>query len=98
MRARAVLAAVAALVPVLVVASVAGVLVQRHELTSSTTMVAREHAAAVAGRIADGASPDVATQAGGGEDLVQVVRGGQVVAASAPLAGADPLVGSAGRA
>jgi signal transduction histidine kinase len=98
MRARAVLAAVAALVPVLVIASVAGVLVQRQDLTSSTTMVAREHAAAVAGRVGDGASPDIATQAGGGEDLVQVVRGGHVVAASAPLAGADPLVGSDGGA
>jgi signal transduction histidine kinase len=95
MRARAVLAAAAALVPVLLIASVAGILVQRQSLTSSTTMVAREHATAVAGRIADGASPDVATQAGGGEDLVQVVRGSHVVAASAPLTGADPLAGSA---
>jgi signal transduction histidine kinase len=91
MRTRAALAAVAALVPVLTAASAAGVLVQRQDLTSSTTLVAREHAAAVADRLADGASPTAAREAVGTEDLVQVVRDGQVVAASASLAATEPL-------
>ena len=98
MRARALLAAVAALVPVLAVASIAGVLVQRHDLTSSTTLVAREHARAVAGRLVDGAAPVSATAAGGGEDLVQVVRDGRVLAASGDLPRGAPLVASASAA
>ena len=91
MRSRATLAAVAALAPVLVGASVAGVLVQRDQLTSSTTLVAREHAHAVAGQLAAGGSTGADAEGLGGEDLVQVVADGAVVAASPVLRGAEPL-------
>src|SRR6478735_5709329 len=95
MRARATLAAVAALLPVLAVASIAGVLVQRDQLTSSTTLVAREHAQAVADQFAEESSTGSESEGLGGEDLVQVIRDGEVVQASPGLEGAGPMVDAA---
>jgi signal transduction histidine kinase len=91
-RTRTALAAALALAPVLAAASVAGVLVQRHDLSDSVTLVAREHAAAIAQQLENddtGADHSVAI---GEEDLVQVVESGQVTDASDQLAGEAPLV------
>jgi len=90
-RTRAVLAAVAALVPVLTVATAAGVLVQRNDLTNSTVLVAREHADAVVRELDAGTEPQVALAAAGGEDLVQVIAGGTVLAASDDMESDQPL-------
>ncbi|MFT4262030.1 MAG: ATP-binding protein [Nocardioides sp.] len=94
-RSRAVLAAFVALVPALLLASVAAVLLQRHDLTSSTVLVAREHAAAVERQWEDGATPSSAVAAAGGEDLVQIVElasgKGRVVAATGGMSRSGPL-------
>lgn len=92
MRARATLAAVAALLPVLVGASVAGVLVQRDQLTSSTALVAQEHAQAVADQYDEEKSTGSDSEGLGGEDLVQVVSDGEVVQSSPGLEDVGPIV------
>jgi signal transduction histidine kinase len=91
-RTRTALAAALALTPVLAAASVAGVLVQRHDLTDSVTLVAREHAAAIAQQLENDDTGEGHSMAIGEEDLVQVVESGQVTDASDQLAGQAPLV------
>ena len=69
-RTRTTAAAVAVLAPVLVVAGVAGVLVQRDDLTAGVATLATDEARGVVRGLADGSLPDVP---GGEEDVVQVV-------------------------
>jgi signal transduction histidine kinase len=91
-RTRTALAAALALAPVLVAASVAGLLVQRHDLTDAVTLVAREHAAAIAQQLENDDTGEDRSVAIGEEEPVQVVAGGQVTDASDQLAGRPPLV------
>lgn len=86
-RARAALAAVLALTPVLVGAAVAGVLVQRSELTRATALVAEEQARVVAGDIPDATDREAPSASLGGEEtLVQVISAnGSVVDASSEV-------------
>ena len=88
MRARAALAAVLALTPVLLAAAAAGVLIQRDELTRATALVAEEQARTVARDLPDTpADPGVTdTVLGGEENPIQVVGAdGAVVGASPDL-------------
>lgn len=93
-RLRAAVAAALALAPVLVVASVAGVLVQRHELTAATVLVAEDQARSVADGL--GGTDAVAlpeSTLNGEESLVQLVGGdGTVLDAAGDLRGSDPLM------
>ena len=84
-RIRTALAAVLALAPVLAATSVAGVLVQRHDLTDAVTLVAREHATAIAQQLKTDDTGEDHSVAIGEEDLVQVVEGGQVTDANDQL-------------
>lgn len=98
-RARAAIAAVVALLPVLTAAAVVGVLVQRHQLEQSVQLVAEEQARSVVREVdvdhADGVTTPrpYSTLLGGEESLVQVVtEAGRVDYASSALRGAAPLV------
>lgn len=91
-RTRTALAAALALTPVLAAASIAGVLVQRHDLTDAVTLVAREHATAIAQQLESDGAGENHSVAIGEEDLVQIVEGGQVTDASDQLAERSPLV------
>jgi signal transduction histidine kinase len=91
-RTRTALASALVVAPVLAAASVAGVVIQRHDLTDSVTLVAREHAAAVARQLENDDTGNEHSVAVGEEDLVQVVEGGQVTDASDQLTGRPPLV------
>lgn len=92
-RLRAAVAASIALAPALVAVSVAGVLVQRHQLTAGVEVLAREHARTVGAERDAGGSPTLLSSIGGESTLVQVVDArGRVVSATATLQGRDPLV------
>jgi signal transduction histidine kinase len=88
-------AAVGVLTPVLAAASIAGVVVQGHELTRATASVAEEQARLVAGQVGSGDGPAQVDPAGGlGDDsMVQVVGPQGVVNASPTLRGRPPLTG-----
>ena len=93
-RLRAAVAAALALAPVLVVASVAGVLVQRHELIAATALVAEDQARSVSDELG-GTSAVALPQStlGGEESLVQLVGDdGTVLDATGDLRGSEPLV------
>jgi signal transduction histidine kinase len=96
-RTRTALAAALALTPVLAAASIAGVLVQRHDLTDAVTLVAREHATAIAQQLESDGTGENHSVAIGEEDLVQVVEGGQVTDASDQLADRPPLAQESSR-
>jgi signal transduction histidine kinase len=95
-RLRTALAAAAALIPLLGGASIAGVLLQRNELTDATALVAQEQARTLATELADshaGEQNGAAGSLGGEESLLQVVRNdGTVVDSSTALQGQPPLV------
>ena len=95
-RASAALAALLVLAPVLALASVAAVVLQRHDLTDSVFLVADDQAQTIAsGLEADATS--IAPTLGGEETLVQVVRGsGTVVRSSPALAGVPALADAPG--
>jgi signal transduction histidine kinase len=96
-RVRTALAAGLAVAVVLGVAAVAGVLLQRHELTSAVEMVAEQAAESVAADLANGAGRDVdlTTPDGGDDSALQVVdASGRVLAASPALDG-DPAISTA---
>ncbi|MCW2845682.1 MAG: ATP-binding region, ATPase domain protein [Nocardioides sp.] len=92
-RVRTAAAATLAVAVVLAIASIAFVLLQRHQLEASLTDVARQQATDVARQAArEGTSVDLV--AGGGEQsLVQVVNAaGRVIAASPSVEGEPPVV------
>lgn len=99
-RLRTALAAAAALVPVLAGASIAGVLVQRSDLTDSTALVAEGQARSLAtdlSRTSDPTGPQSGSgpALGGEQALVQVVSlDGIVIDSSPELRGQPPLVGA----
>ena len=100
-RARAALAAALALTPVLLGAAVAGVLLQRHELTNAVALVALEQAGTLARYTPETTTPDPTTidrttqNLVGEETLVQVVSAdGGVIDSSAVLAGLPALLGA----
>lgn len=90
-RARTTAAATAVLVPLLVVAGAAGVVLQRSDLTNGVGVLAEEQARALAEDAVDGST--IPASLGGEEDVVQVVSlaTGEVTAASPGAAGA-PLM------
>lgn len=92
---RAALAASVALAPALALASVAGVLVQRHQLTQGVTAVALDHARTVSAdvdRAGRGGSDAAISRIAGESTLVQILDpSGQVVAATPALSGRAPL-------
>ncbi|MDQ4055768.1 MAG: HAMP domain-containing histidine kinase [Actinomycetota bacterium] len=76
----------------LAAASIAFVLLQRHQLQSSLTDVARQQASDVAAQVAeDGSAVDLIT-GGGDESLIQVVDGGGSVLAASPSVEGEPPV------
>lgn len=92
-RASAALAALLVLTPVLALASVAAVLLQRHDLTDSVFFVADEQAQTLAGSLG-GEPATIAPMLGGEETLVQVVdRSGTVTRSSPALGGIAALTG-----
>ncbi len=89
-RVRTGVAAALALAPVLVLASVAAVSVQRHDLTDSAALVAEEQARTQARELAQGSTgtsndSELDGSLGGEETLLQVVGPDGVIAASAGL-------------
>jgi signal transduction histidine kinase len=85
LRVRTTAAATLTLLPLLAVAGATGVVVQRHQLTDGVAQVATEQARGVVREVTTGDTPELDH----GEDAVQVVRGGAVVATTGPSA---PLV------
>ena len=92
-RIRTSLAATVVVALVLAAASIAFVLLQRHQLEASLTDVARQQAADVAAQVArDGTRADLLS-GGGDQSLIQVIdQGGAVVAASASIEGEPPVL------
>lgn len=92
-RLRASLAATLLVALVLAAASVAFIILQRHELLASLTDVARQQASDAAGQASrEGTAIDFAS-GGGDQSLIQVVAGdGSVVAASPSVDGEAPVV------
>lgn len=78
---------------VLASASIAFVLLLRHQLEASLADVARQQSADIAGQVeTDGAGPDLVT-GGGDQSLIQVLDStGDVVVASADVEGEPPVV------
>lgn len=95
-RLRAAIAACLALTPAVAVFSVAGVLVQRQQLTEGVALVAEEQAHTVAAALPQVESPDASplrASAGGEASLVQVLDAdGEVLAATPALQGEPPLL------
>ncbi len=90
LRTRTTAAATAVLLPLLVVASLAGIWFQRSDLTSGVGVLAAEQAHALAEDVTAGSVPQTL---GGEEDVVQVVTlDGATVVASSPGAGGAPLL------
>lgn len=92
-RIRTSLAATVVVALVLAAASIAFVLLQRHQLEASLTDVAGQQAADVATQVRrDGTRADL-LGGGGDQSLIQVVnQGGTVVAASASIEGEPPVI------
>ena len=93
-RLRTALGATLVVATFLAVASVAFVLLQRQQLESSLSDVARQQAADVAGQVAQqGAGVDLVA-GGGDQSLIQVVdTNGRVVVASPSVEGEPPVIG-----
>lgn len=77
---------------VLAAASIAFVLLQRHQLESSLTDVARQQAGDVAAQVSQEGSAVDLIAGGGDQSLIQVVAGGSVVAASPTVEGEPPVL------
>jgi signal transduction histidine kinase len=77
---------------VLAAASIAFVLLQRHQLESSLTDVARQQASDVAARVSQEGSAVNLIAGGGDQSLIQVVASGSVVAASPTVEGEPPVL------
>lgn len=92
-RLRTALSATSVVAAFLAVASVALVVLQRQQLESSLTDVARQQAADVAGRVAQQGTGVDLVAGGGDQSLIQVVDArGRVVVASASIEGEPPVV------
>lgn len=92
-RLRTSLAATLVVALVLAAASIAFVVLQRHQLEASLTGVARQHAGDVAGQVSQEGSAVDLIGGGGDQSLIQVVDGGgSVVAASPTVRGERPVL------